>query len=109
MKTAMLILTAAFLGSAPAESGFIDKTIEYNGAPVKYVVYVPKSYNPEKAHPAILFLHGAGEQGDDGKKQAEVGLGSAIRLAEEKWNYIVLFPQKPKGKGGFAEHEKLIL
>src|SRR5262252_4417886 len=100
MKTAMLILAACF-GSAPVESGFLDKTIDYNGAPVKYVVYVPKDYNPEKAHPAILFLHGSGEQGDDGRKQAEVGLGSAIRMAEDKWNYIVMFPQKPKGKGWF--------
>jgi predicted peptidase len=108
MKTAMLIL-AACLGSGPVESGFLDKTIDYNGATVKYVVYVPKDYSPEKPHPAILFLHGSGEQGDDGKKQAEVGLGSAIRMAEDKWNYIVMFPQKPKGKGWFMDHEKLIL
>jgi predicted peptidase len=109
MKTALSVLASLFLGSGAPESGFLDKTIEYNGASVKYVVYVPKGYNPEKAHPAILFLHGSGEQGDDGKKQAEVGLGSAIRLAEDKWNYIVMFPQKPKGKGWFMDHEKLIL
>ena len=109
MKTAIPVLAALFFGSGAPESGFADKTIDYNGAPVKYVVYVPKDYSPEKPLPAILFLHGAGEQGDDGKKQAEVGLGSAIRLAEDKWNYIVMFPQKPKGKGGFMDHEKLIL
>jgi predicted peptidase len=111
MKTAILALaaSAALLDSAPPESGFLDKTIDYNGAPVKYVVYVPKEYQPEKPHPAILFLHGSGEQGDDGKKQAEVGLGSAIRLAPDKWNYLVMFPQKPKGKGWFMDHEKLIL
>jgi len=112
MKSMILTLmasAAALLGAAPAESGFLDKTIDYNGAPVKYVVYVPKEYSPEKPSAAILFLHGSGEQGDDGKKQAEVGLGSAIRMAEDKWNYIVMFPQKPKGRGGFGEHEKLIL
>jgi predicted peptidase len=105
MKLAVL----ALLLSVPVESGFVDKTIEYNGATVKYVVYVPKAYNAEKPHPAILFLHGSGEQGDDGQKQVAVGLGPAIRKAEEKWNYLVIFPQKPKGPGGFGSHEKLIL
>ncbi|HVE40957.1 MAG TPA: prolyl oligopeptidase family serine peptidase [Planctomycetota bacterium] len=109
MMTALSILTALFFGPGAPESGFLDKTVDYNGAPVKYVVYVPKDYSPEKPLPAILFLHGSGEQGDDGKKQAEVGLGSAIRMAEDKWNYIVMFPQKPKGKGWFMDHEKLIL
>jgi predicted peptidase len=100
---------AFLLSAAPVESGFVDKTIEYNGATVKYVVYVPKAYNAEKPHPAILFLHGSGEQGDDGQKQVAVGLGPAIKKAEEKWNYLVIFPQKPKGPGGFGSHEKLIL
>src|SRR5262245_93118 len=109
MKTAMVLALLALPGAAPQESGFLDKTIEYNGAAVKYVVFVPKGYNPEKPHPTILFLHGSGEQGDDGKKQATQGLGNAIKLAEDKWNFIVIFPQKPAGRGGFAEHEKLIL
>ncbi len=100
---------AFLLVAAPAESGFLDKTIEYNGATVKYVVYVPKGYSAEKPHPTILFLHGSGEQGDDGKKQVSVGLGPAIRKAEAKWNYIAIFPQKPRGPGGFGPHEKLIL
>jgi predicted peptidase len=112
MKTAMLwlaISAAALPGSAAPESGFLDKTIDYNGAVVKYIVYVPKGYDPEKPHPTILFLHGAGEQGDDGKKQAAQGLGNAIKLAEDKWNFIVIFPQKPSGGGGFMRHEKLLL
>jgi len=109
MKTATMLALMALTGAAPQESGFLDKTIDYNGAAVKYVVFVPKGYNPEKPHPTILFLHGSGEQGDDGKKQATQGLGNAIKLAEDKWNFIVMFPQKPPGRGGFAEHEKLIL
>jgi predicted peptidase len=109
MKTATMAALMALAGAAPQESGFLDKTIDYNGAAVKYVVFVPKGYTSEKPHPAILFLHGSGEQGDDGKKQATQGLGNAIKLAEDKWNFIVIFPQKPQGRGGFAEHEKLIL
>ena len=109
MKTAAILTLLALTGAAPQESGFLDKRIDTNGAAVKYIVYVPKGYSPEKPHPTILFLHGSGEQGDDGKKQATQGLGNAIKLAEDRWNFIVIFPQKPPGKGGFAEHEKLIL
>ncbi len=102
-------VAAALAGAKPEETGFLDKTIDYGGTSIKYVVFVPKGYSPEKPHPTILFLHGSGEQGDDGKKQAEVGLGNAIRKAEDKWNYLVVFPQKPKARGGWMEYEKLIL
>ncbi len=109
LTLALAATAAALMGAKPEDTGFLDKTIEYNGAQVKYVVYVPKGYSPEKPLPSILFLHGAGEQGDDGKKQASVGLGAAIKLAEDQWNFIVMFPQKPPGRGGFMDHEKLIL
>jgi len=101
----------AVLAALPAQEtkGFLDKTIEVNGAAVKYVVYVPKGYSAEKAHPTILFLHGSGEQGDDGQNQVKVGLGPAIKADEANWNFLVIFPQKPKGRGGWMEHEKLIL
>ena len=110
MKSALLAIASAIL-TVPArtETGFLDKTIESDGETIKYVVYVPKDYTGETPYPFILFLHGAGEQGNDGKKQASVGLGPAIKLAEDKWKFIVLFPQKPSGRGGFPEHEKLIL
>ena len=91
------------------QAGFVDKTIEYEGAPNKYIVYVPPAYDKAKALPAIMFLHGAGETGTDGKKQAEVGLGAAIKKSPEAWNFIVMFPQKPPGKTGWVNHEKLVL
>jgi predicted peptidase len=107
--TALLAFALPSLAASQAkDSGFLDKTIEQDGATVKYVVYVPKQYNPEKPHPTILFLHGAGERGDDGQAQVKVGLGPAIKKAEEKWNYIVIFPQVPKGKN-FVDIEKTLL
>lgn len=112
MKTPVLvlaILTSTLASADTPESGFIDKTIEYNGSPVKYVVFVPRGYNPEKPHPTILFLHGSGETGTDGWKQVAQGLGSAIQWNVDRWNYLVMFPQKPPTRGGWMEHEKLIL
>jgi predicted peptidase len=64
---------------------------------VKYIVFVPKDYHGDKEYPVILFLHGAGESGTDGKKQAAVGLGKAIRDRNEDFPFIVVFPQSQKG------------
>lgn len=99
----------AILLLAQAATGFIDKTVEYNGAPRKYVVYVPPSYDGRKEFPAILFLHGAGETGDDGQKQVTVGLGPAIKQAPDKWPFIVMFPQKTPPRGNFMKDEKHLL
>ncbi|HZE99076.1 MAG TPA: prolyl oligopeptidase family serine peptidase [Planctomycetota bacterium] len=109
LMLALTVAAASLMGAKPEDTGFLDKTIDVNGTAIKYVVFVPKGYSADKPHPTILFLHGSGEQGDDGKKQAEVGLGNAIRKAEDKWNYIVVFPQKPKARGGWMDYEKLIL
>jgi predicted peptidase len=93
-----------------AEPRFEDKTIEYAGGPVKYQVCLPAEYDAAKAMPLILFLHGSGEQGDDGVKQSSVGIGPAIKLNPKGWApYITVIPQKPKGRGGWMEHEPLML
>jgi predicted peptidase len=44
----------------------------------------------------ILFLHGSGETGTDGKKQAQTGLGSAIKKHEKTFPFIAIFPQSQK-------------
>jgi predicted peptidase len=90
--------------------GLVDKTIEIDGQSLKYQVRVPAGYDGSKELPLILFLHGSGEQGDDGKKQSSVGLGPAIEMNPTAWApYIVVLPQKPKMRGGWMEHEKLML
>src|SRR5438309_10946451 len=81
-------------------TGFLDRTIkDADGNEAKYVLFVPDDYKGDKAYPVILFLHGAGETGDDGKKQAATGLGPAIRNQEKAgkhFPFIVVFPQSQK-------------
>lgn len=78
-------------------TGFINKTMEARGEERAYAVYVPRHYDPSKAWPLIVFLHGAGERGDDGLLQTEVGLGSAIRRNAAWFPAIVVMPQCPEG------------
>ena len=44
----------------------------------------------------LLFLHGAGERGDDGALPTTVGLGPALRRAPERYPFLVIFPQCAK-------------
>ena len=81
--------------AVPPPTGFLNKEADWNGAPRHYVTYVPREYDAAKSWPLIVFLHGAGERGDDGLIQSEVGIGEAIRRNAERFPAIVVFPQCP--------------
>jgi predicted peptidase len=95
--------------SDTTERGFLRRVTRVGGVDRRYVVYVPDAYDPESPSPAILFLHGRGEEGTDGWAQAAVGLGPAIMLAPERWPCLVVFPQKPEDASGWLEYETLAL
>jgi predicted peptidase len=76
-----------------AETGFLDRTVTVGGTVYRYQVFVPSDWTRTKKWPIILFLHGAGERGDDGLKQTEVGIGRAIRLDRSRFPAIVVMPQ----------------
>ncbi len=99
-----LISTHAFAQPAtrPAQPvrprGFLFFELEFDGQNYPYVVYVPPEYDPQRAWPVILFLHGSGERGRDGLRQTEVGLGRAIRLHRSRIPAVVVMPQCPPGR-----------
>jgi len=75
-------------------TGFLDKLYrEADGSEVKYVVFVPPTYTGDKAVPAILFLHGSGRRGSDGRSHVSTGLAKAIRERNEDFPFLVIFPQ----------------
>ena len=105
MTIAASLLAGAMLAAAPADArglrknpdvpkGFLAKTVKVNGKDVKYVVYVPPTYDPKTATPTIVSLNGMGECGTDGFKHVAVGLGPAVMLDVDKWPFIIVFPQK---------------
>jgi len=100
-----LLFATAALPAAEPKHGFIDKV--YNGpeGEGKYIVFIPKAYDGSKEFPIILFLHGAGETGTDGKKQAEVGLGKAVKAHADTFPFIVVFPQSQKRTWGAASED----
>jgi predicted peptidase len=107
----IIALAGAFtfiVGSAHAgdtKTGFVNKIFKDKTGDIKYVVFVPKDYKADKEFPVILFLHGAGETGTDGQKQAKTGLGKAIRAKKEDFPFITIFPQSQKGGWGAKNGE----
>jgi predicted peptidase len=94
LSTLAGLLLAGAAGAAEPSTGFVDKVRKGpDGKESKYIVFVPAAYKGDKEYPVILFLHGAGERGTDGKKQAAVGLGAAIRKNEKDFAFIAVFPQ----------------
>ena len=63
-----------------------------------YLLYLPESYHaqPEKRWPFILFLHGAGERGDNPAYVATQGLPKLLQ-DEPDFPFIVLSPQCMSG------------
>jgi predicted peptidase len=90
---ALLALLAPSAWPASRETGFLNRGARVAGQSYRYQVYVPHEWTKGRAWPVILFLHGAGERGQDGLFQTEVGLGRAIRRAPERFPALVVFPQ----------------
>jgi predicted peptidase len=86
-----LLAQAAFGRSR--ETGFLDRTVAVGGVSYRYQVYVPPNFDPHKKWPVVLFLHGAGERGDNGLLQTDVGIGHAIRVSSTEIPFIVVMPQ----------------
>lgn len=86
-------LLAAPASAKKTETGFLDRTISIAGTEYKYQVFVPENWTKKQKWPVILFLHGAGERGDDGLIQTEVGIGTAIRRYRDRFPAVVVMPQ----------------
>lgn len=71
--------------------------------PLRYQAYVPPAAEQEqgKRWPAILFLHGSGERGDDLARVAKHGPLKVLRELPpgETFPFLVIAPQCPFGQG----------
>ena len=69
----------------------VRKTVGY-----AYLLFVPKGYGEEKKLcPMILFLHGAGERGDDLELLKDTGLPETLEKKKDL-PFVVISPQCPR-------------
>ena len=64
---------------------------------LNYRILKPLNYHSTKQYPVHLFLHGAGERGNDNVSQLVHGSKLFLKKeSREKYNSWVIFPQAPK-------------
>ena len=64
---------------------------------LNYRILKPLNYDSTKQYPVHLFLHGAGERGNDNVSQLVHGSKLFLKKeSREKYNSWVIFPQAPK-------------
>ena len=99
MKNALILFLVCLSNTliAQHEELYSKKYYINQSDTLQYRIMMPKDFDNSKQYPVILFLHGAGERGNDNK--AQLVHGSKLFASEEnRTNFpaIVVFPQCPK-------------
>lgn len=66
----------------------------YEGLALPYRIYFPRGFDKNRSYPLLLFMHGAGERGDDNQSQLIHG-GDLISKKMDKLAGIAILPQCP--------------
>jgi len=61
----------------------------------RYYRYLPEGYDGNKKYPLVLYLHGAGERGDDITRVAWHGFLRYVRENNSHYPFIIVAPQCP--------------
>lgn len=89
-----LLVICNFITSAQDVYLFEKKELIVAEDTLPYRILYPENFDIEKTYPLIMFLHGAGERGNDNEKQ--LTHGSALFLEQNnrtKYPAIVIMPQ----------------
>jgi predicted peptidase len=92
---------------SPMDTGFIKKSVPVHQTEEHYTLYVPPTYTPDKSWPLIVFLHGAGERGNDNEAPRMQGIAEVIETSPEQLPALVLLPQCPAGEEWSTRHDQL--
>jgi predicted peptidase len=101
MKFKLIAILAFYLFTSDIAAQKKNDKYEYatftdsKGTELNYRILYPVGYNKNKKYPLILFLHGAGERGNDNESQLKHG-ASVFAFGLEDHPAIVIAPQCPK-------------
>lgn len=100
MKSLYLSVLFLFLLSSIALaqdlSAYQKKVFSSDSGKLAYRIIIPNNFDASKKYPLLLFLHGAGERGNDNEKQ--LAHGASLFIKKEirvKYPSIVVMPQCP--------------
>ncbi len=69
-----------------------------NGVVIRYRWSQPDNVEPGRLYPLVLFLHGAGERGNDNTAQLRHGVRDILKWSRANEPCFLLAPQCPSGK-----------
>lgn len=100
--TLFFVATLLMSSLAPAADNrqrFGARTFTDGDYKLPYRLLKPKDYRPQEKYPLVIFLHGAGERGDDNEKQLVHGMNDfASDEIMAKYPAFVFAPQCPDGE-----------
>jgi predicted peptidase len=102
-------LTGALAIAADNRDRFEPRTFEHGEYKLNYRLLRPRTQEPGQKYPLVIFLHGAGERGDDNRKQLVHGMNDfASDQLVAKHPAFVIAPQCPEGEvwGGLTRLAK---
>lgn len=78
---------------------FKKKEITRDGYTLKYRLYIPTNYDCGEKYPLMVFLHGAGERGDDNEAQLKNGLQLMFNdITSPVYDSVIIVPQCTEGE-----------
>jgi predicted peptidase len=102
LSTASLSAVALSARAEPKEGStdLLEKKTytDADGKKLPYRLLTPPNYDPKAKYPLVVFLHGAGERGDDNQKQLVHGVPEFLtKENREKYPCFLVAPQCPEG------------
>lgn len=94
--------------TAPDSGHFVARNLQFEGRAFTYQVFVP-AHRAATATPIVLFLHGSGERGSDGKRQLSAGLGPWLKDNAGSFPALVVLPQVPRHEEWLGRNARMAL
>lgn len=94
-RQGFLVAALAFVSiqAEPAAAGIVDRVHHDAQGEHHYSVFIPRGEAPEHGWPVMLYLHGAGGRGSDGRRQLGDGPAPLLSKGLIDWPILVVFPQ----------------
>jgi len=90
------LLICSYYSNAQDFSLYKKALFIQNTDTLRYRILYPENYDSNKSYPLLVFLHGAGERGNDNEHQLDLGAGLFLKDSVRKqYPAIVVFPQCP--------------
>lgn len=106
----MMVLAGCASIPDASRGHFVARAVKLDGRTAHYQVFVPRTAAEDAGPlPVVLFLHGSGERGRDGRRQTKAGLGPYLRQQAATFPALVVLPQAPDGEEWSGQNNRMAL